>query len=136
MRIVVDTNVLVSGLLSPHGRPGRVVDLVVNARLSPLYDDRMLDEYRAVLRRDRFSFDPGDVRDFLNQLRAVGEHVTPEPWPGELPDPDDRPFLEVALSGRARVLVTGNRRDFEPRRGTHSVRVVSPRELIELVKEE
>lgn len=135
MRAVVDTNVLVFGLLSPHGPPGRVVDLIVSGRLFPLYDDRMLDEYRTVLRRDRFAFDPADVRDFLTQLSAVGEHVTPEPWPGELSDPDDRPFLQVALSGRARALVTGNRRDFEPLRGTHPVRVVSPRELVELLRE-
>lgn len=136
MRVVVDTNVLVSGLLSPHGPPGRVVDLMVNGRLTPLYDDRVLEEYRSVLRRDRFAFDPGDVRDLLDQLRATGEHVAPDPWPGELPDPDDRPFLEVALSGRARALVTGNLEDFSPRSGTHTVTVLSPRELVERVREE
>lgn len=127
----MDTNVVVSGLLSPHGPPGRTVDGLVDGRLTPLYDDRIYDEYRRVLRRDRFSFSSGDVSALLEQVQAVGEHVTPEPWAGELSDPDDRPFLEVAITGRARALVTGNRRDFDPKNGTHSVTVLSPRELVE-----
>lgn len=130
----MDTNVVVSGLLSPHGPPGRIVDGIVDGRLTPLYDDRIFDEYRRVLRRDRFPFAPGDVGALLEQVQAAGEHVTPEPWAGELSDPDDRPFLEVALTGRARALVTGNRRDFEPRRGTHTVTVLSPRELVERMR--
>lgn len=128
---MLDTNVLVSGLLSPHGPPGRIVDLVVRGRLVPLYDDRIMDEYRDVLRRDRFSFDPRDVRDLLEYVRAVGEHVTARPWEGELSDPDDRPFLEVAVSAGGRAIVTGNRRDYRPRSGTHTVDVLSPRELLE-----
>lgn len=131
MRVVLDTNVLVSGLLSPHGPPGRIADMVVDDRLWPLYDDRILDEYRSVLRRDRFAFASSDVRDFLEQLQAVGEHVVPEVWPGKLTDPDDRPFLEVARTARARALVTGNEGDFEPTRGSHSVAVISPRQLLE-----
>ena len=136
MRVVIDTNVLVFGLLSPHGPPGRTVDLIVNGGLFPLYDDRILDEYRAVLRRERFGFSRDDVRDLLEQLEAVGEAVSADPRSGELPEPDDRPFLEVAASGRARFLVTGNQPDYDPISGTHSVPVVSPRRLIDEVREE
>lgn len=131
----MDTNVVVSGLLSPHGPPGRIVDWTVDGRFTPLYDDRILDEYRRVLRRERFPFSGADVRTFLEQVTAVGEHVTAEPWAGDLSDPDDRPFIEVAITGRARSIVTGNRRDFEPSRGTHSVTVRSPRELVERIRE-
>lgn len=135
MRVVVDTNVLVSGLLSAHGPAGRIVDWIVGGRLSPLYDDRILDEYRRVLGRSRFGFHPRDVRDLLRQLEATGEPVTAEPWPGELPDPGDRPFLEVAVTGRARALLTGNRRDYEPSTGSHPIAVVSPRRLVDRLRE-
>ena len=58
MRIVVDTNVLVSGLLSPHGPPGRMVDGIVAEELVVLFDDRILDEYRDVLGSPRFGSGP------------------------------------------------------------------------------
>lgn len=134
MRVVLDTNVLVSGLLNPHGAPGRVLDLMLAGGLRPLYDDRLLHEYRDVLARERFGFEASDVDALLRHLRAVGELVSAPPLPVTLPDPDDRPFLEVAAAGGARALVTGNAADFEPREGSHGVTVVSPDAFLEIVE--
>src|SRR5204863_1680233 len=99
MRIVVDTNVLVSGLLSPHGPPGRIVDGIVAEDLRVLFDDRILDEYREVLLRPKFGFGPRDIDDVMDQIVSAGEQVSAPPVDVELPDPDDLPFLEVALAG-------------------------------------
>ena len=55
---MLDTNVLVSGLLSSAGPPGRLLDAVLGRRLVLALDDRMEDEYVRVLRRPKFSFDP------------------------------------------------------------------------------
>lgn len=134
MRVVLDTNVPVSGLLNPHGAPGRVVDMTLAGGLQPLYDDRILDEYRDVLGRPRFGFEAADVGALLGQLKAVGHHVTAPVLPVVLPDPDDLPFLEVAAAGGARALVTGNTVDFEPREGSHSVTVVSPDAFLETLR--
>lgn len=133
MRVVLDTNVLVSGLLNPHGAPGRVVDLLVLGKLRPQFDDRILHEYRDVLARSRFGFDPDDVEALLEHLRSVGDRLTAPPLAVRLPDEDDLPFLEVAACGGARALVTGNGADFEPRRGSHSVPVLSPDAFLEEV---
>ncbi len=57
MRIVVDTNVLVSGLLNPYGSPGRILDLVLSGRIQVLYDDRILEEYQDVLARPQLAID-------------------------------------------------------------------------------
>lgn len=108
MKIVLDTNVLVSGLLSPHGHPGRVLDLLLSGKVTLLHDDRILSEYREVLLRPRFGFDPNDVEILVAYLRAEGLAVASPPLPLSLPDPDDLPFLEVAVTGRADALVTGN----------------------------
>ena len=59
MRIVLDTNVLVSALLSPHGAPAAVLQLVVTGRVVLCFDARVLSEYREVLRREKFDFDMG-----------------------------------------------------------------------------
>lgn len=114
MRVVLDTNVLVSGLLSPFGPPARVLDLILVGDLTPVFDDRILAEYRQVLARERFGFNPGDVADLLRYFEAEGEHVTARPISAALPDPDDTPFLEVALTAQVDALITGNRRHYPP----------------------
>lgn len=131
MRIVVDTNVLVSGLLSPHGPPGRIADGLVAEELRALFDDRILDEYRDVLRRPRFGFESRDVDDLLHQLLSSGEHVSAPPVSVVLPDLDDLPFLEVAVAGGADALVTGNLKHFA--RGARlRANVVDPNRFLEL----
>ena len=129
MRIVVDTNVLVSGLLSPHGAPGRVVDGLISEALQMLYDDRLLEEYREVLARPKFGFVQRDVDDLMTQLAAAGEHIAASPLDLELPHADDLPFLEVASAGNAEALVTGNPRHF-PARARRGVQLMSPAEFV------
>jgi uncharacterized protein len=133
MRLVVDTNVLVSALLSPHGPPAQVLRLLLQGDLVPLYDDRILAEYRAVLSRPKFAFTPGDVGTLLEGLAGGGETVFAKPLPLELPDPDDLPFLEVAVAGRADALVTGNHRHYQPTRGRHRIEILSPHGVVERI---
>lgn len=108
LRIVLDTNVLVSGLLNPRGAPGRILDLILMGEVQILYDDRILAEYHEVLRRPRFGFQERDIRRVLDYLIFSGGAVTAAPVTVNAPDEDDLPFVEVALSGRADALVTGN----------------------------
>ena len=133
MRIVLDTNVLVSGLWSPFGPPGEIVGLVAAGALPLLLDERILGEYREVLARRGFGFDPDMVESLLLQVEATGEFVVARPLPERLPDPDDESFLEVALAAHADFLVTGNLRHF-PGRLRQGVAVVSPREFIEALR--
>jgi putative PIN family toxin of toxin-antitoxin system len=130
--VVVDTNVIVSGLLSPAGPPARVVDLITTARLTVLHDDRILAEYREVLSRPRFPFDPFEVTALVDVVAADGELVVPPPLTIELPDPKDLPFLEVAVAGHAAALITGNERHFVPRSGRHPIRTCKPAEFLQI----
>lgn len=130
MRIVVDTNVLVSGLLSPFGPPGTIVRLIAAGRLSLCYDARILAEYAEVLRRPRFPLAEENVSALLLQVEAGGELVSSLPLPVQLPDSHDEPFLEVAAAAFADFLVTGNVRHFPPG-ARQGVRVVSPREFVD-----
>jgi len=131
MRVVLDTNVLISGVLNPHGPPGRILDAAVAGRLKLLHDDRILAEYRAVLLRPAFGFTSRDVDALLDFMVAAGEPVSAAPLLVVLPDPSDLPFLEVATTARVDALVTGNVRHFRPLRGRHTVPVFSPTEFLE-----
>lgn len=107
MLIVLDTNILVSALLSPFGPPARILDMVLRGDFRVAYDDRLLAEYRAVLARPKFGFAADDVTVLLEYLEMSGEFVVATPLLCPLPDPDDLPFLEVAIYAHA-VLITGN----------------------------
>lgn len=130
MRIVVDTNVLVSGLLSPFGPPGFVVGTIAKGTHRVCYDARILGEYHEVLRRPAFAFRPKDIQTLLSRIATAGELLSATPLRSRLPDADDQPFLEVAVSARAEYLVTGNLRYF-PKSYRQGVRVVSPRNFLE-----
>ncbi|MCE5190413.1 MAG: putative toxin-antitoxin system toxin component, PIN family [Actinomycetia bacterium] len=114
MRIVLDTNVLISGLLSPFGPPGEIVRMVSSGSLTLVVDARILSEYADVLARPRFAFDPDAVAALLDYIGFRGEVVASEPLARRLPDPGDEPFLEVALAGAADFIVTGNLAHFSP----------------------
>lgn len=137
MRIVLDTNVLVSALLKPGSAPARLVEEFLldtaGQTLSVLVDARILDEYREVLAREKFGFEPALVDDLLAAIEAVAIFIE-DPLPvGAAGTPaDDRPFLEVAVAGEAKVIVTGNKRHFPE---TGSIEVRSPVELLRLLED-
>jgi len=131
MKIVLDTNVVVSGLLQSLGNPAQVLLLALAGAVQVCHDERILAEYAEVLARPRFKFDPKRVREVLTKLEADGLAVDPSEQPDlNLPDPDDEPFLAVALAAAADFLVTGNLSDYRAgkRRGCA---VVSPAEFME-----
>ena len=135
MKIVLDTNVLVSGLLSPFGPPAEIVRLVTIGAVQVCYDSRILAEYRQVLLRPVFPFSQAQVETLLAQIGTDGLLVGARPLPEPLPDPDDEVFLAVALAGQARCLVTGNLKHY-PAKSRQGIRVVSPSHFLELYREE
>lgn len=132
MRIVLDTNVLVSGLHNPHGTPGRIVDLVMGSWIQLLWDDRILSEYLDVLVRPELGIELSLAQAVVGYIRLAGERVTALPLPADtLPDPDDLPFAEVATCGKADGLVTGNLKHFTKWKEQGHI-VLSPAEFLKL----
>ena len=129
MKIVLDTNVLVSGLLQPYGSPGQIVRMASSGVLELCHDSRILSEYREVLLRPKFTFQQKDVDALLELIKFCGHSVSAQPLEIAFPDPDDKIFLEVALSGRAAYLVTGNLKHFSTYK-RKEVKVVSPSDFL------
>lgn len=130
MKVVVDTNVLVSGILSREGPPGKIVDLITGNHLQVCFVGRILAEYEAVLNRPEFTLPGPLVANLLAQIVAVGESVSVFPLSHPLPHEADEMFLEAALAGGAECLITGNLKHF-PTASCHGVRVLSPRGFLE-----
>ena len=135
MKIVLDTNVLVSGLLNPFGPSGEVVRMVFSGELLLYIDARILSEYQDVLHRPKFNFNKDHIGILLDFIKQYGQFISSSPLTNRLPDPDDEPFLEVAIAGRVRSLVTGNTGHY-PSPLREGIDIFSPSEYIEFYRKQ
>ncbi len=132
IRAVIDTNVLVSGLLSPSGNEASVLLAIAQGLIRPCLSDAIIAEYVAVLARPKFSFPADDIDALLAMLGDKGELFQPGPSPATSPDPADTKFLRCAHAALAEFIVTGNKRDF-PDAPYGPTQVVGARELIDRI---
>ena len=135
MRIVLDTHVLVSAFLKPASDAARVLRLVLQGDLEIVFNEHILAEYMEVLSRPRFGLDQRKVRAVLEYLRSVGTVAPAVASSFRLPDPDDEPFLGVALAGQVDYLVTGNLADY-PAERRRACAVVGPAEFMRVWRKE
>ena len=130
---VIDTNVLVSALLSTHNDAAtvQIVRKLFTGEIIPLFNKDILDEYNEVLRRRKFGFSHLLVMNLLKTIEACGQMVITMPSGVVLPDMKDLPFYEVVLEKKddGAYLVTGNTRHFpkEPF-------IVTANELLEILE--
>lgn len=111
MMVVIDTNVLVSALLSRDGTPAKVISMVLNGTITPCYDYRIICEYRDVLKRPKFGFSDGEINSLIDWFESNGQSVIAEPVNKKFNDEEDKKFYEVAKHCNA-ILVTGNLKHF------------------------
>ena len=134
MRLVVDTNVLVSALLSATSSPARLVLLWRAGRFDLLTATEQLDEVARVTRypkiRERLT--PTVAGRLVNDLRALAVTFDALPAVDVSPDPDDNYLLAIAMAGSADFLVTGDKRDLLGL-GTHAgTRIISAHDFLDL----
>ena len=134
IRVVIDTNILVSALLQPEGLPAAVLMLAFSGEAELCVSDAVFDEYAEVIHRPHLKRPPDVIEGTLRSIRKLGHWVKPVVRVEECTDPDDNVFLECAQAGEADYLVTGNKRHFPDR--WKKTKVISPRELIELLMEQ
>lgn len=133
MKVVLDTNVVVSGLLHSEGNPGQILALALSGAFQVFHDERILAEYREVLARPRLKLNAERVKEVLAKLEQDGASINAgnETW--NLPDADDEPFLAVSFTAEADYLVTGNIRDY-PADRRKGCSVVTPAEFMAIWK--
>ena len=135
MNIVLDTNVLVSGLLTPFGSSGEIIRMISAGELILCIDARILSEYQEVLNRPKFQFSSEHTGVLIDFIKMHGQLISSLPLDRHLPDPDDEPFLEVAIAGKVQALITGNSAHF-PLSSPEGVRIFSPTKFLEYYRKQ
>lgn len=131
MRVVVDTNMIVSGLLKAGTPPAMVLNLAVSESIRMLVNETMLFEYETVLGREKFGFDPDAIAALMSFIRHESEHVVTTPAAKSTADPDDQAFYDIAITGHADYLITGNTVHFPDEEW-----ILTPRRFIEVVRQQ
>ncbi len=112
IRAVIDTNVIVSGLLSPSGNEALIILAIHQGLVRPCLSEEIIEEYVAVLARPKFAFPPDEIEALMTALRRNGKLFQPEASSTISPDPGDTKFLQCAKAAQADFIVTGNKRHF------------------------
>ena len=128
---VIDTNVIVSAMLKWNSVPGSILELAIEGPITPVLNEKILEEYREVLLRPKFHFTDKIVSEVIEAIKRHAIFADEERIDIELPDPKDRVFYEVVMEQRKSAdayLVTGNIKHFpvEPY-------VVTPKEMMDII---
>ncbi len=134
MRIyaVIDTNVIVSALLSRHHDSAtvKILDYLYDRVIVPVYNNEIIEEYVAVLKRPKFNFSEETICAVIEAIRKGGIDSKRITSNEQLPDTKDVAFYEVALANEDSFLVTGNIKHF-PKKPF----VVTPAEMLQIIRE-
>ena len=126
MHVILDTNIIVSELLSPQGLPAKILNLVLNESLTIVYDNQILSEYMDVLGSDRLKINP-ELKNFIIEfIKKEGTYMIAKPQKIKFDDEDDKIFYDLYKSGNIDYLITGNKKHFPDEKG-----IVTAREFIE-----
>ncbi len=128
---VIDTNVLVSAMLKWDSVPGNILELAFSGVITPVLNDSIVSEYRAVLSRPKFHLPERVIHDILAEIDHCGVYVDAQEVDVDLPDPKDRVFYEVVMEKRNSddaYLVTGNIRHFPEK-----PYIVTPRQMLDII---
>lgn len=130
---VIDTNVLVSAMLSKNEQAATVqlMEHLWRQKIIPIYSKKIIEEYWEVLQRSKFSFAQEDIRKTIATIIKHGVSIEPTPTGEQLPDMKDLPFYEVVMEKRVddAYLVTGNIKHFPKR-----TYIVTARQMLDIIE--
>jgi len=131
LKLVIDTNVVISALLKPESNPALIMSLILGGDCRLCVTEKIFSEYEEVLGRGKFKkLDQPSVRELLATLKNRALWVVPKVTiDGVAKDPDDNAFLECALESKADFLVTGNIHHF-PEKKFHRTSILTPAEFV------
>jgi len=125
-RIVIDTNVFASALMSPGGKPDKIYRMFLLGELSLVFNDYILSEYKSVFYRPHLRISQKDADIMVASILQYGENIQPPTSTSEMPDEDDRIFYDTAKYAGA-CLITGNLKHYP-----NEPHILSPAQFLEL----
>jgi putative PIN family toxin of toxin-antitoxin system len=128
VRVVLDTNIIVSACLRPEGAPATIVELALLGAFTLCLSRDVLSEYKEVLGRPKFSRHSERTEEIMAGIQEISELVIPTTRLELSLDEEDNRLLECAEAAHAEMLVTGNQKHFPKHFG--NTRVVTPRDFL------
>ena len=131
-KVVLDTNVIVSGLNFPGSKPARVFDLAIEGEIENITSEHIITEVRNILIR-KFSWKPAEAEDAGTLLGFFSRVVKPKKGFKIISHEPDNRILECAVAGKASVIISGDHHltDLENYQG---IQIVKPAEFLELIE--
>jgi putative PIN family toxin of toxin-antitoxin system len=113
VKVVLDTNVIISAFINPNGIPSQILKMVLSRKAEICYNVTILNEYESVLLRPKFSkyIISGNIHRFIDLIRHIGISINPFPGNIKLPDEPDQIFYDTAKESGS-ILITGNLKHF------------------------
>lgn len=137
-RFVVDTNIIVSGLITTGTPPARILDAIRDKKISLLISDEVVSEYLRVLEYPHIRKYKKITDEAIGHLTALfineAERVEVLTEITESPDPDDNKFLSLAVEGQADFIITGDKDDLLSLKEISEIRIITAREAAEKFK--
>lgn len=130
MKVVLDTNVIISAAISLTGPPAKILQLLYEKKLQLIIDIKIFTEYQRVLKYPKFNFSESKINKFLDFFYFHSTLVQSSSLnlPHKFPDPDDKIFYEAFVNGQADYLITGNLKHFPK----NNSKIVSPKDFLDI----
>lgn len=131
---VIDTNVIISALLSKDSNPAKIISYIEQGIITPVYDSSILDEYIEVLKREKFPFTKEEIEVLVKLFESKGFVLNQTQTNEIFKDQSDVKFYQIVLTAnkiQLSYLVTGNLKDFPKK-----IYVVNPTQMIEIIESE
>lgn len=135
LKIVIDTNIIVSALIKPGSSPELIILMILNDQASLYISHDIFQEYDQVLSRGKFGkyLNSKSIKSFLSEIKHRAIKIRPQTTVQVVKeDPADNKFLECALEAKADFFITGNKRHF-PFKKFHETRIVTPAEFLSMM---
>lgn len=132
MRVILDTNILLSGLISSRGTPARLIEAWLDRRFILISHALQLDELREVSRREKIRalIRPAEAGRMINQIMLVADMPDALPRVGRSRDPRDDFLLALCDAGQADWLVTGDKDDLHSLRRHGRTHIITAAQLV------
>lgn len=134
LKLVVDTNIIVSALLKPDSLPDSIINMILNKNFNLCLSEDIFDEYQQVLGRGKFKgLNQEKTRRLLLKIKKNAKLVKPTVSVNIIKrDPEDNKFLECALEAKADYFITGNIKHFTFKKFRNTY-IITPRDFLDII---
>lgn len=133
LRVVLDTNVYISIFTSPKGELGAIWEHALKGTYTPLISPAIIAELANVL-REKFMWPEPEIRSRVKRFQRMADIITPTIVPNVIKnDPADNHILACALSGKANIIVSGDKRHLLPLKEHKGIPIVRPVDFLRML---